>query len=309
MKQPFMSVKRNVVFVAICYTFLWGLAFPFVKMCMENFHIADWDNMSKCLVAGIRFSFSGGFTLVFCWFTDETKLKIEKVQIKSILLYAILATTLQYAFTYIGLSRVNGSKGAVYDQLCVFLIILSSGLFFKEDKLNGNKIAGCILGFAGVIFTNIEGFSFSFSFGGEGIMLLAVLCQTVSYFVAKCASNHLSAAKLVGYGQAIGGVILIGFALACGGRIQTANVPALLTLAVLIFISAFAYVLSLMPLKYFPASEISSFNLLITIFGAVTSAILLRENIIEWNYILAVVLISGGILLVNLGRKNHVESF
>ena len=49
--------KRNVVFVAIFYTFLWGLCFPLVKLCMEGFAVTD--NMSKCLVAGIRFTLAG----------------------------------------------------------------------------------------------------------------------------------------------------------------------------------------------------------------------------------------------------------
>lgn len=307
MKQPFMSIKRNVVLVAIFYTFLWGLAFPLVKICMDSFHIADGDNMSKCLVAGIRFTFSGLLTLIFCYCTGETKLEINKTHIRSILLYALLATVLQYSFTYIGLSYIDGSKGAVYDQLAVFFIILFSGMFFADDKLCLIKIAGCVLGFAGVTATNVEGFSFSFSLQGEGIMLLATFCQAGAYFVAKKASWKMSAAMLVGYGQTIGGAVLTVFAFVCGGRIFTANVTAIFTLAALTFISAFAYVMSLMPLKYFPASEISSFNLWITVFGAITSALLLGENILKWNYLLAILLISTGILLVNVRRKKYVE--
>ena len=54
-----------------------------------------------------------------------------------------------------------------------------------------------------------------------------------------------------------------------------------------------------MPLKYFPASEISSFNLLITVFGVVMSGIVLGENILKWNYFVSLALIGAGIILIN----------
>lgn len=302
-KKSFFESKRNVVLIAILYTFLWGSAFPLVKLCMESFTISDSDNMSKCLVAGIRFAFSGLFTLVWCAFTDETKISIAPSQFKHVLFYGLLATALQYSFTYIGLSRIDGSKGAIFDQLCVFIIVLASGIFFKDDRLSLKKIAGCILGFLGVFAINTTGVSFEFSFGGEGIMICAALCQTASYFVAKNTAETISAPKLVGYGQLIGGILLCIFAVIAGGRIQTINITAVVTLLALIAISAIAYVLSLMPLKYFPASEVSSFNLLITVFGVVMSALVLGEDIFRWNYLVSLILISAGIIAINYKRN------
>lgn len=301
-KKSFFESKRNVVLIAIFYTFLWGTAFPLVKICMESFAISDSDNMSKCLVAGIRFVFSGLFTLVWCAFKDETKIRLSASQFKHVLFYGLLATALQYSFTYIGLSRIDASKGAIFDQLCVFVIVLVSGIFFKDDRLNLKKITGCILGFIGVLAINTNGVSFEFSIGGEGIMLCAVICQTASYFVAKNTAETISAPKLVGYGQLIGGVLLCGFAVIAGGRIHTVNMTAVITLLMLIAISAIAYVLSLMPLKYFPASEVSSFNLLITVFGVIMSAAVLGENIFRWNYLISLILISSGIIVINLKK-------
>ena len=299
-KKSFFESKRNVVLIAIFYTFLWGTAFPLVKICMESFRIPDPDNMSKCLVAGIRFAFSGLLTLLWCAFKEETKIRLSPLQFKYVFLYGLLATALQYSFTYIGLSRIDGSKGAIFDQLCVFVIVLASGMFFKDDKLNFKKIAGCVLGFMGVLVINTSGVSFDFSLGGEGIMLCAVVCQTASYFVAKNTAQTISAPKLVGYGQLTGGILLCGFAVIAGGRIHTVSVTAIITLLMLIAISAIAYVLSLMPLKYFPASEVSSFNLLITVFGVIMSAVVLGENIFRWNYLVSLMLISSGIIVINM---------
>lgn len=305
-KTSFFAKRRNMVLSAVLYTFLWGCAFPLVKICMDSFQIAETDQMSKCLLAGIRFLCSGFLTLLCCRCFGG-KIKLPTQGWKYVISYGLTATAIQYAFTYIALSHIDGSKGAIYDQLGIFVIVFTSGLFFKDDKLNCNKLIGCLLGFIGVFIINIDGFSFTFSLNGEGLMLVAVVCQTVSWYIAKGSSDKINALLMVGYGQLIGGIVLCGFSLIAGGKIETVNIVGVSTLVLLILISSVAYTLSLMPLRYFPVSEVSSFNLLITIFGVVMSAALLGENIFKINYLISLLLISCGILLINR-RKNYVES-
>ncbi len=301
--------KRNVVFIAIFYTFLWGLCFPLVKLCMDGFGVGD-DNMSKCLVAGIRFTISGLGLTAYNFIKNEKEASLTKSELPSALLYGALATAIQYAFTYIGLSKVDGAKGAIFDQLCVFIIIILSGLLLKNDKLTVIKVIGCVIGLIGILAVSTEKMSFTFALDGEGMMTLAALCQAGAYFVATLSANKISAFKLVGYGQLFGGVLLTAFALIAGGRIPAVTIVGVFTLLALSTISAVAYVLSLIPLKYFPASEISVFNLLITVFGVVMSGIVLGENIFKINYLISFVLISIGIFLINIRRKeNALEHF
>lgn len=317
-KKAFFESKRNVAIVAIFYTFLWGSAFPLVKICMESFRIAGDDNMSKCLVAGLRFIVSGVITLLWCVLQGKKPVGTEerlsgsdkgkgevgrgfltKQQLMYILLYGILGTAVQYSFTYIGLSRVDGSKGAVIEQFFVFLTVLTGGLFFRDDKLNGKKVLGCLAGFAGVLIVNTEGLDLSFQMNAEGVMFAATICQAAAYFVAKAITDKVPATKLVGGGQLAGGLLLSIFALLMGGNIRTVNAVAVLSLLALSLISSLAYVLSLLPLKYHAASEVSSFNLLITVFGALMSGILLGESIFKWNYMISLLLVCLGILLIN----------
>ncbi len=306
-RKSFFASKRNVIFTALLYTFLWGCAFPLVKLCMQGFAIEDADNMSKCLVAGMRFTLSGILTLAW-QMAKGGQPRLQGAQVKHVLLYGLLATFLQYGFTYIGLSRIDGSKGAIFDQLCVFLIVLCSGLFFKNDKLTVLKVLGCVLGFAGVLFSSTEKFTLVFSLGGEGAMLMAALCQTAAYFIAKAASGKVSELTLVGFGQLLGGVGLCIFGFLGGGRITVFPMHAVIILILLALISSVAYVLSLMPLRFFPASEISAFNLLIPLFGIVMSGLMLSENIFRPNYLLAALLITAGILLINVRQKSKQEA-
>lgn len=304
-EKSFWISKRNVSFVAIFYTFLWGSAFPLVKICMENFSVSENDNMSKCLIAGIRFFFSGCLTLAIFRLLQKGQKRVTLGRRHRIMVcaYGIMGTAFQYAFTYIGLTYVAGSKGAVLDQMSVFLVVLASGLFFKNDRLNVFKVLGCIFGFTGIMVSNLSGFDLNFTLQGEGVMILAAIFNAIAYFLAKKTSEDIPAMLLVGYGQLIGGILLCAFGFFFGGRVTSVTSGAIASLIMLIFISSVAYVLSLMPLQYHPASEISSFQLLITVFGAIMSAALLRENILKWNYILAFALVASGIYMVNYTKR------
>lgn len=304
MQNGLFQTKKGVALIAIFYTFLWGCAFPLVKICMSEF--GALDNMSKCLVAGFRFTLSGLALSVYSALSLRGKgCTPTRRTLLPILAYGILATSMQYAFSYIALSNVEASKGAIFDQLCVFFIIIFSGLLMKNDKLTFLKILGCILGLLGIFASSTEKMSLTFTFEGEGLMILVAVAQTLAYFIATLFAGRIAPVTLVGYGQLSGGILLIVFSLLCGGRICTVTPKGILVLIALAAIAGIAYVLSLIPLKYFPASEISVFNLLITVFGVVMSSAVLGENILRIEYFLALLLISIGILLVNYrGRKD-----
>ena len=96
------------------------------------------------------------------------------------------------------------------------------------------------------------------------------------------------------------GVLLLAVSLCSGAGIPKITASGMLLLLAMSAISAVAYVLSLVPLKYFPASEVSVYNLLIPVFGVVLSGLVLGENILKWNYPVSLALIALGIFAVNL---------
>ena len=305
MSKGLFETKGGVTLIAIFYTFLWGCAFPLVKICMNEFGVVD--NMSKCLVAGLRFAISGLALSLFATFTQkkENAYKLKKSDILPILSYGILGTALQYALTYIGLSYVEASKGAIFDQMCVFIVIIVSGLFMKNDSLTLLKIIGTVIGLFGILASSTEKMSFTFTLEGEGVMTLVAIVQAGAYFIATLFANKIPSVTLVGFGQLTGGVLLILFSLVAGGSIPTVTPMAILTLLALSAIAGVAYVLSLIPLKHFPASEVSVFNLLITIFGVVMGGVILKENILRIEYLVSLLLVSLGIFLVNYRGHKH----
>jgi hypothetical protein len=89
----FLLQKRwGVAVIALIYTFLWGLAFPLVKLCMTELGVTR--DLDKCLVAGIRFAISGAALSLFTGLREGRALP-EKRDTATVLGYGIMGTALQ----------------------------------------------------------------------------------------------------------------------------------------------------------------------------------------------------------------------
>ena len=91
-------------------------------------------------------------------------------------------------------------------------------------------------------------------------------------------------------------LVLLGWVL--GGSLPMPSFNALLLLAYLALLSAAAFTLWSLLLKYNRVSQVTIFNFTVPIFGAVLSAIFLGEALLEWKNLLALVLVCCGIWLV-----------
>ena len=99
-------------------------------------------------------------------------------------------------------------------------------------------------------------------------------------------------------------MIIVG--LIFGGRISLADTTGVAILVYLSFLSAIAYAVWGVLLKYNPASRVSIYNFTTPVFGSILSYIFLvgeRENINLLNLFISLVVVSAGILLLNVNIK------
>ncbi len=89
--------------------------------------------------------------------------------------------------------------------------------------------------------------------------------------------------------------------LAGGGQIALGRPAALLAMAFLSVSVALVYILWMTLLKYNPVSEIAVFKFGVPVVGMLPSSLILREQILAWNSLLALFLVSAGIVVVNGG--------
>jgi len=100
---------------------------------------------------------------------------------------------------------------------------------------------------------------------------------------------------------------MIGFAgLAMGGRLNAVTFQGLLLLLYMAFISAGAYTLWSLLLKYNSVSKVAVFGFCTPIFGVILSAVILGENTgFQMKTLLALLFVCIGIIIVNYKKKQE----
>ncbi len=308
-KEPekFFSKTYIVCICAIICCLLWGSAFPCVKIGYKLFEIDQSSVPSLMLFAGTRFSLAGIFVIIFGSVSKRRFLAPKPKNLWRVLIVCLFQTVLQYTFFYIGLANTAGVKASVLNGLGVFFTIIAACFLFRTEKFNLIKLAGCALGFGGVVLINLGGdFSFEFSLLGEVFIIFSGLSAAVAAGFVKIFSKKEDTAALCGYQFFIGGIILVVIGLSFGGRITHVDVGAAAMLVYLAFLSACAFTLQGFLLKYNPVSKVAVFKSTNPLFGAVFSALVLGESeqLLSWFTLIALLLVCLGIFIINkFGEK------
>lgn len=310
-----LSQLRFLVPLAGLCCFLWGSATPSIKIGYQLFSVDTTDTWSIILFAGIRFFLAGFLVLAFRALSAKAWPMPPKGAGGNILVLALCQTVLQYFFFYIGLANSTGVHGAILTGTGVFFSMLAAAFLFHYERLDGRKLFGCVLGFAGIILINLSGdFTkglFQASIMGEGFVLLSQFFYALSGAFMKTYGKRFDVAVLSGYQFMLGGAMLAAVGFLCGGRIgMGASAGAYVLLLYLAMISAVAYTLWGLLLKYNPVSRVAIFGFMNPVFGVLLSALFLGESgqAFSWNALAALVLVCLGILVVNRTPKGASEN-
>ncbi len=300
--------KKNTIILALATlcTVLWGSAYPAIKIGYSLFSIGENDISSKLLFAGNRFTLAGLLVILLTWIIQKKFPLPKKEALVHIALLGFVQTTLEYIFFYIGLSHITGVKGSILGATGTFIAVILAHFIYKNDKLNSQKILGCIIGFIGVIIINLGGqIDVSFTFTGEGFTILAAACFAIGSLISKEAAKREDSMVLTGWQLFFGGIILIIIGLAGGARTYIPSLGAMMLLLYLAFLSAVAFTLWTILLKNNSVGKITVYNFLTPIFGVLLSAMFLNESIMEFKNLLALIFVCIGIYIVN---KPKVEN-
>lgn len=292
-----------VALFALTAAIAWGWAYPLIKLGFSEFGITTDMTGSKMLFAGIRFTISG---IIVLFMAQATR---KSLHVKGfagwgyVIAFALVNTTFHYACFYIGLSHSQGARAAILNSSGVFILVLLACLCFKSDKLTLRKSAGCAIGFAGVMALNIGGGdSGSLTLLGDGMILLNALCSAFAGLMTRGLSRHVDIFAGTGYSLAIGGILLILPSLLIGGTLPAVTWAGILILLLLIGISTIGFTLYNKLLSCNPVGKVAIFNSLIPIVGALSSCLCLNEPF-YWKYLLAAILATSGIYMINKGKK------
>lgn len=301
--RPVLTRTWCVCVLALISCGLWGSAIPCIKMGYELMGISSSDVPSELLFAGLRFMLAGLIALVAEGAVRRRMPRVARSSLPMVFKLCLAQTVVQYAFFYVGVSNASGVKGTIVNASNSFLCILIAALVFRQERLTARKVAGCLIGFAGVVIVNLtgEGIGGAMTLTGEGFILVSAVCYSVSSALIRVYSQREDPVALSGYQFLLGGAILTVAALAFGGRISVVTPAGIAMLVYLGCVSGVAYSLWSILLKYNPTSRVAIFGFMNPVFGVVLSGVLLGEGAaLPWGQTaLALALIAAGIVVVN----------
>ncbi|GAB1483155.1 DMT family transporter [Treponema sp.] len=306
--RPSLSHPVLAAVLASVCALLWGSAYPGIKAGYELFSVGADNTAAKLMFAGVRFTLAGGIVLILRLFVpalrSSSPARVQGVsmvrKIGMVLSLGLAQTGLQYCFFYIGLSYTTGAKGSIINSTSVFFSAILAHLVYHNDKLHFRKSLGIALGFLAVILVNWQrGMGLDFALRGEGFIMLSAFILSCTAIYSKWITDRIEPVLVSGSQLMCGGIALVLVALLMGESFPTGGLAAWAVLGYLALLSSIAFTLWTSLLKYNKVSFISVFNFLIPVAGTALSALVLREKVLQVQYLIAVPAVAVGIFLVN----------
>ena len=288
-----------VCLLALLCCALWGSAFPCVKIGYDLLHIQDVG--SQILFAGYRFFLAGIFTFVIGSVMERKLLTVKRASVKYVAAQGVLQTAMQYFFFYVGLANTTGAKGSVINASNAFISIIAAAVLIRTEKITWKKAVGCAIGFAGVIVINLSpgAWGDGFHLLGEGMIFMSALCYGISSVTLKMISDRESPVTITAYQLLIGGAILVISGIVSGGSVTGFTWKSSLLLGYMALLSTVAFSIWSLLLKYNSVGKVTIYGFSIPVFGVALSALFLGENILSWQTVIALIMVSVGIIIVN----------
>ncbi|QQC67827.1 DMT family transporter [Paraburkholderia ginsengisoli] len=296
----FFSQPKVLITLATLCCLLWGSSYPAIKIGYALLGIAQNDIPSKLIFAGYRFVLAGLILLILAALTKKPLFNLNGRNAGQLMLLGFTQTAIQYVFFYIGLANTTGVRGSILNSTTTFFSVLLAHFIYQNDKISRRKAAGCLLGFAGVMVVNFgDGLlDFAFSLRGEGFIVIAAFVLSAASIYGKRISQGMDVMVMTGYQLGFGGVVLLAAGYTTGGTLSAFTPGSAALLGYLAVLSAVAFTLWSLLLKYNQVGRVTVFNFLVPVFGTALSAIWLNENIMELKNLVALVLVCSGIWMV-----------
>ena len=181
-------------------------------------------------------------------------------------------------------------------------MVIFACVFFKSDRMQRHKVAGCAVGIAGIFALHAgNADSGHFTLLGDGFIILNAVCSALASLMTRRLCRMVDVFVGTGISLSLGGFLLLLPAAWGGGTLPSITPSGVWVLLALIAISTISFVLYNQLLLVNPVGKIAIYNSLIPVTGALTSCIFLHEPF-RPEYIVAVALATAGILLINKGK-------
>ena len=290
-----------VLLASLCQA-LWGVVFPVIKKSYELFSISGVG--STLLFASIRFMIAGAILLLLDTFMEQRFPVLDKQGSASVFMLGTIQTGLAYAFQYIAMISASSINCSILNGTGVIFSTIIAHFISKDDKMNGRKALGGVLGFIGVLVCFLWGGKLEgFSLKGEGLMLLSILTFVTGTNLSRIVTTGIKSVVVSGYNLLVGGAELFILSLFLGGRIGNGGLYGIMCLVFLSLTSCVCLYLWTALSSANSVSKVAVFQCINPITGAIAASLLLGENVFQPKYIVSVLLVVISIIIITKGGK------
>lgn len=283
----------------ITATIIWGATAPIMKLTLTEVPVFSLGFIRQLAAAIIFFPFVA------------KDLKIERADIKPLIIATLLGTNINLFFFFSGLKLTHAINASILVSAVPIFTLLAAHLYLKE-KLTSKLIMSSITALLGalvIIGTPIFASDFKSVLGS--VFLMAATVSFVAYeIIAKKLLRKYSAAKLTFYMFVIAAIIFLpNFLLELTNNPTWPSHISLSGILGLLYGIVFASVLASYfwqkGLSLIPAGEAALFFYIGPISGIIVSMLLLGEKVTT-SFTLGAILIVISVYLAEHHRKNHI---
>jgi len=287
------------ILMGVSFSVIWSSAFTSAKILV----IAA----SPLMVLSVRFLISGLLGIVLASLLGQ-RIQLNRGEWLVVVIIGITQNALYLAFNFIAMQWIEAGLAAIIASLLPIIVAVVCWLFLGE-KTMFTGILGLLAGFGGVLLIMMDKLTGSSAYLGIALCLIGVVgLATATLYVGRVMSSNKNVLMIVGLQMIVGCITLFPFSLIFEtwsiewsrgfiiAFLYTTVVPGLLGTLIWFFL-----VRRVGPIKA------ATFHFLNPFFGVLVAVLILDETLSVEDGI-GVVIIMVGILLVQMSRREVVNS-
>jgi len=218
----------------------------------------------------------------------------------------------EFGFIYVGLQYTLASRTYVLVYTAPFFAALGAHVFLEGDRLNAWKATGLVLAFAGVVSLFIRDLaSFSISALPGDLMALAAgaLWAATTVYLKKYLAHRTVPLQTLFYQVFFSAPLLLLLSLTLEDPILSgfSFVTGFSVFYQCIVVAFISYLVWFELIHRHPVSLLHAFSFFTPVFGVFLSGILILGELMTLNLVLALTLVSLGMILVNKRPRARVQ--
>jgi len=297
-KQPTPVYRAQLhwqpIVVVLIIAMIWGGNMAFVKLAIRD--------ITPLFMAAIR---SLVAAICLCIWMKAKGLALFPSG--RIIFHGIVAGLLfgfEFGLIFVGLKYTLASRGSVILYVAPFAAAIGAHFFLADDRFNRYKGVGLVLAFGGIIVLFLKDLgTFSFqALPGDILFLIAgVAWGGTTVYIKKYLAWRADPLQVLFFQLLFSAPFLFGLSLVFEAQVVTGFSPltAFSMFYQCIIVAFLSYLAWFVLVSRYPVSLLHAFSFFTPVFGVIISGILILGEIVGPGLVLALMMVSAGMVLVN----------